>query len=137
MKKIIVIVFILVSNVVFAQSEIENIRVPLLNHVEGTANGDVSRLKKAFHPSFNLYYVANDSLKTWVGNEYIAGFKEGVKSNRIGRIVSIDYENNAAIAKIEVDMPARKRLYTDYLILLKYLGEWKIIHKSFTFIEYK
>jgi Putative lumazine-binding len=87
MRKIFVLAFVLISKVVFAQSEIENIRVPLLNYVEGTENGDITKLKKAFHLSFNMYYVANDSLKTWVGNEYIAGFKEGVKINRIGRIV--------------------------------------------------
>ncbi len=66
----------------------------------------------------------------------MAGTKEGQKSNRIGRVVSIDYTDSAATAKIEIDMPARKRLYTDYLILLKYEGQWKIIHKSFTFKEY-
>jgi Putative lumazine-binding len=136
MKKISILILFLFSSPLFAQSEVENIKIPLLDYIEGTANGDIERLTKAFHPNFNLYYVANDSLKIWTGKEYIAGFKSGLKTNRIGKIVSIDYEKNAATAKIEVDMPARKRLYTDYLILLKYQGEWKIIHKSFTFKEY-
>jgi Putative lumazine-binding len=136
MKKISILLLFLFSSPLFAQSEVENIKIPLLDYIEGTANGDIERLTKAFHPNFNLYYVANDSLKIWTGKEYIAGFKSGLKTNRIGKIVSIDYEKNAATAKIEVDMPARKRLYTDYLILLKYQGEWKIIHKSFTFKEY-
>jgi Putative lumazine-binding len=136
MKKILILLLFLFSTPVFAQSEVENIKIPLLDYIEGTANGDIERLTKAFHPNFNLYYVANDSLKIWTGKEYIGGFKSGLKTNRIGKIVSIDFEKNAATAKIEVDMPARKRLYTDYLILLKYQDEWKIIHKSFTFKEY-
>jgi hypothetical protein len=136
MKKISILLLFLFSSPLFAQSEVENIKIPLLDYIEGTANGDIERLTKAFHPNFNLYYVANDSLKIWTGKEYIAGFKSGLKTNRIGKIVSIDFEKNAATSKIEVDMPARKRLYTDYLILLKYQGEWKIIHKSFTFKEY-
>jgi Putative lumazine-binding len=136
MKKIFFLFLFFCSRSLYAQSEIDNIKIPLLNYIEGTANGDLERLNKAFHPDFNLYYVANDSLKILTGKEYIGSFKSGVKTNRIGKIISFDFEKNIGTAKIEVDMPARKRLYTDYLILLKYQGEWKIIHKSFTFKEY-
>ena len=51
-------------------------------------------------------------------------------------ITSIDYENNAAQAKVEIDMPGMKRLYTDYFLLLKMEGRWKIVHKSFTYRPY-
>ena len=119
-----------------AQTEIEKINKPLMDYIEGTANGEPDRLKRAFHPDFNLYFVQNDSVKMWSGKGYIANVKQGRKSNRIGKIISVDYENDAAIAKIEIDMPDRKRLYTDYLMLLKVKDDWKIIHKSFTFVEY-
>jgi Putative lumazine-binding len=118
------------------EKEFELINQTLLDYIEGTANGEPERLKQAFHKDFNLYYVLNDTLKIWNGQEYMSGTKEGQKSNRIGRVVSIDYVDNAAIAKIEIDMPARKRIYTDYLMLLKYENRWQIIHKSFTFKEY-
>jgi Putative lumazine-binding len=137
MKKIIFLLFICIQQLnAQKEKEFELINQTLLDYIEGTANGEPNRLKRAFHKDFNLYFAQNDSLKIWNGQEYIAGVKEGQKSNRIGRVVSIDYVDNAASAKIEVDMPARKRLYTDYLILLKYEGQWKIIHKSFTFKEY-
>ena len=119
-----------------AQTEIEKINKPLMDYIEGTANGEPDRLKRAFHPDINLYIVQNDSVKIWSGKGYIANVKQGRKSNRIGKIISVDYENDAAIAKIEIDMPDRKRLYTDYLMLLKVKDDWKIIHKSFTFVEY-
>ena len=119
-----------------AQTEIEKINKPLMDYIEGTANGEPDRLKRAFHPDFNLYFVQNDSVKAWSGKGYISNVKQGRKSNRIGKIISVDYENDAAIAKIEIDMPDRKRLYTDYLMLLKVKDDWKIIHKSFTFVEY-
>ncbi|MDX6183962.1 hypothetical protein LNP22_13180 [Flavobacterium flavipigmentatum] len=41
----------------------------------------------------------------WKGQEYIGNFKDGKKSNRIGRILFIDIENDAAIAKVEILMP--------------------------------
>lgn len=74
----------------------------------------------------------SSSFKSMEWTKHISGIKKGNKSNRIGRIVNIDIENNAASVKIEILMPTRKRKYTDYLLLLKYQGEWKITQKSFT-----
>jgi len=137
MKKVlcIAIVFLAIQTIK-AQGELESIKSTLMDYIEGTANGEPDRVKRAFHPDLNLYSVANDSLKVWYGQDYTGGIKQGKKSNRIGRIVSIDYENDAAVGKIEIIMPGPKRIYTDYLMLLKYQGSWKIIHKSYTFVPY-
>ena len=136
MKKLIVACALLIGISVHGQSEMQAINKVLYDYIEGTANGEPDRLKTAFDENFNLYFVANDSLRVWSGRNYIGGVKSGRKSNRIGKVLSIDYEGNAAVAKIEILMPARKRIYTDYLMLLKIKGQWKIIHKSFTFKNY-
>jgi hypothetical protein len=107
-----------------------------MHYIEGTANGQPERLKEAFHKDMNLYSVANDTLKTLSGKTYTSYYKPGQKRNRIGKIISIDYVNNAAIAKLEIDYPERKTLYTDYILLLKIEGHWKIINKSYTSEEY-
>lgn len=137
MKKIILVIFLIFSlSKINAQSEIEQINSVLYDYIEGTANGEPNRLKRAFHKDFNLYFVKEDSLQVWSGKQYVGNIKPGRKSNRIGKVLSIDFEGNAAVAKIEILMPARKRIYTDYLMLLKVNKEWKIIHKSFTFKNY-
>lgn len=119
-----------------SKSEIEQITATLMDYIEGTANGEPERLKSAFHPDFNLYTVSEtDSLRIRSGKGYIAGVKEGEKANRIGRIVSIDYEKDAAIAKAEIVIP-NWRIFTDYFLLLKYEGSWKIVHKSYTWRAY-
>jgi len=106
-----------------------------MNYIDGTANGEIDKLRKAFHPDFNLYSVTKeDSLRVWKGEEYIGGIEPGKKSNRIGRIISIDFENNAAIAKAEILIP-NWRVFIDYFLLLKYEGSWKIVHKSYTWRE--
>lgn len=116
----------------YAQTDLELIQETLTDYIEGTANGEPDRLRKAFHPDFNLYTViGDDSLRVWDGQDYISGFREGRKSNRIGRIISIDHENDAAIAKVEIVMPNRG-VYTDYFLLLKLKEGWKIIHKTYT-----
>ena len=115
-----------------SKSEIEQITETLMDYIDGTANGEPDKLRKAFHPDFNLYSVTEeDSLRIWEGKDYVGNTKEGQKSNRIGRIISIDFENNAAIAKAEILIPDW-RVFTDYFLLLKYEGSWKIVHKSYT-----
>lgn len=117
------------------KSEIEQITETLMNYIDGTANGEPEKLRKAFHPDFNLYSVTKeDSLRIWSGEDYIGGIKEGEKSNRIGRIISIDFEKDAAIAKAEILIPDW-RIFTDYFLLVKYEGSWKIVHKSYTWRE--
>lgn len=119
-----------------SQSEIEQITTTLLHYIEGTSNGEPERLEIAFHPDFNLYSVSDtDSLKIWEGSNYVSRIEPGKKNNRVGRIISIDFENNAATAKVEIDIPGW-RLYTDYFLLLKYQGAWKIVHKSYTWRDY-
>lgn len=117
------------------QSEIALITNTLMDYIEGTGNGEPERLKRAFHPDFNLYTIAGDTLWVRSGEKYISNVKEGKKTSRVGRIISIDYENDAAMAKAEIVIP-NWRIFTDYFLLLKYEGSWKIVHKSYTFREY-
>ena len=111
---------------------IAQITETLMNYIDGTANGEPEKVRKAFHPDFNLYTVTDkDSLMIRSGEKYISNIKPGEKANRIGRIVSIDVENNAAMAKVEIVVP-NWRIFTDYFLLVKYEGSWKIVQKSYT-----
>lgn len=123
------------ANAQSSKSEIEQITETLMNYIDGTANGEPEKLTKAFHPEFNLYTVDKDSLRIRSGEKYIAGVKKGEKTNRIGRIISIDLEKDAATAKAEIAIPGW-RIFTDYFLLLKYQGSWKIVQKSYTWREY-
>jgi len=141
LSKLLIIILVLSGTVTLysqtenSKSEIESITNTIMDYIEGTANGEPDRLRKAFHLDFNLYTISKDSLWVRSGKKYISIIKKGEKSNRIGRIISIDYENDAAIAKAEIVIP-NWRIYTDYFLLLKYQGNWKIIHKSYTYREF-
>ncbi len=118
-----------------SKTELDQISATLLDYIEGTANGEPERLRKAFHPDFNLFTVTRDSLNIRSGEKYIANIKVGEKTSRIGKIISIDYEKDAAMAKAEIIVP-NWRIFTDYFLLLKYEGSWKIVHKSYSWREY-
>lgn len=115
-----------------AGTETALIEATLMDYIDGTAKGQPDRLHRAFHPDFNLYAVRDDkSLRTWAGKEYVAGVKEGKTNSRQGKIISIDYEKDVAVAKVEILIPG-SRLFTDYFLLAKYEDQWRIIHKSYT-----
>lgn len=133
------LVFVL-SGIVNAQvtgkSDIEQITEILVDYIEGTGNGEPERLKRAFHPAFNLYAVDDKGgLLVRSGEQYVANVKKGQKTSRVGRIIAIDYEKDAATAKVEIVIP-NWRVFTDYFLLVKYEGSWKIVHKSYTWREY-
>ncbi|MEM8525931.1 MAG: nuclear transport factor 2 family protein [Bacteroidota bacterium] len=133
MKNILLLfAFFTLSQITFAQSETEAISQTLMDYIEGSTNGKPDLLKKAFHPDLNLYYVKDNAIKTWTGEAYIADTKEGKPTGESGRILSIDYENNAAVAKVEISHPKSATPYIDYFMLLKVEEEWVIVHKMFT-----
>ncbi len=141
MKLFKILVLVVTLNLfIYAQtkpkSDIEQITETLTDYIEGTANGEPERLRKAFHPDFNLYAVDDKNvLLIRSGEKYILGVKKGEKANRIGRIVAIDHEKDAATAKVEIVVP-NWRIFTDYFLLIKYEGSWKIVHKSYTWRDY-
>ncbi len=142
MKKILFIaltvltVLPLFSQTTETKSEIQEISETIMLYIDGTANGEPDKLREAFHPDFNLYTTKNDSLWIRSGEAYINNIKPGQKSNRVGRIISIDYENDAATAKVEIIIPGW-RVFTDYFLLIKYEGRWKIVHKSYSWRTYE
>ena len=111
--------------------ETQDIEAVLIKYIDGTSKGRPDLLREAFHPDLNLYARnPNDTLRVWRGQDYIGIFKSGEPINRVGRIVFIDQEGDIATAKVEIETP--RRLFTDYFLLVKYAGQWKIIHKSYT-----
>ena len=140
MKTVIVWILLSISTYNYAQnqhekSDFEQISETLMDYINGTGNGNAEQVRRAFHPGFNLYTVTKDSLWIRSGDDYITNIKVGEKNNRIGRIISIDYEKDAATAKAEIVIP-NWRIFTDYFLLLKYEGSWKIVQKSYTWREY-
>lgn len=115
------------------QNEIELITQTLNDYIEGSTNGKPDVLKGSFHPQLNLYSINKDQkLSIWSGVDYIKDTKQGVPTGEKGKIISIDYENNAAIAKVQISHPDHQRFFIDYFMLLKIEGHWTIVHKAYT-----
>lgn len=113
-------------------SEMDAVKVPLENYIKGHATGDGEYFKKAFHTEGNLIFVRDGKYTTRSFAEYIAGATgkpAADEAQRKRRIGNIEIVGNAAIATVILDYPTVK--FTDFMTLLKFNGEWKIVNKSF------
>lgn len=120
-------------HIIQAQSELVAISQTLTDYIEGSTEGQPNRLKTAFHPDLNLYSIGKEEkLNIWSGTAYIEDTKEGKPTGEGGKIISIDYENNIAVAKVEISHPKSPSTYVDYFMLLKIEGKWTIMHKMYT-----
>ncbi|RXM41552.1 nuclear transport factor 2 family protein [Flavobacterium sp. YO64] len=128
------ILFVLLSNLSFSQSEQSLIESCIQNYIDGTSYNKPDDISKAFYPEANLF-LSHKEKPLWVvpSSEYVSWFQKGKKgefNGRIGRIISIEYFNDIAIAKAEILIPERKQEFMDMFLLKKIQGEWKIISKS-------
>ena len=90
-------------------------------------------MRRAFLPTAHIEGIRDGKFLSWTANEYIAGFKgtpPADESQRKRWIDSIDISGNAAMARVTLDYPAGT--FTDYFVLLKVDGEWKIANKVWT-----
>ncbi|NER15404.1 nuclear transport factor 2 family protein [Leptobacterium flavescens] len=114
------------------ENEIQNIEKTIHHYFEGTAHSKDDRIKIAFWKDLNLYSVKEGKINVLPGEKYLEYFTKGKNFNRIGKILNIDLEKDAALVKLEIKMPDRNRIAIDYMLLLKINDSWKVIHKSFT-----
>ena len=108
-------------------------RKPLEAYLRGHATGDAAYIRQAFLPTAHVEGIRDGKLLSWTADEYIAGFKGSPPADEGQRkrwIDSIDISGNAAMARVTLDYPAGT--FTDYFVLLKVDGEWKIANKVWT-----
>jgi hypothetical protein len=108
-------------------------RKPLEAYLQGHATGDGSFMRRAFLPTAHIEGIRDGKFLSWTADEYIAGFNGKPAADEAQRkrsIDSVDISGNAAMARVTLDYPSGT--FTDYFVLLKVDGEWKIANKVWT-----
>src|SRR5580765_1504443 len=114
-------------------SEDALVRQTVETYLHGLKFNDVASLKKAFYPEAKLFFVKKDGqLGQLTQEQWYKGFEASAGKEEKGdlRIVSVDVTGNAASVKVLETYD--NAIYTDYLSLLKWNGEWKIVNKIYT-----
>ncbi len=131
------IISLLLLNQAFAlaqNAEYNSIKTTLSNYIQGTSFNNTQQIEQAFYPEANLYLEGKQAaLRIVPITEYLSWFKNattGQSNGRIGHILSIEYFNSIAIAKVEILIPKRDMRFVDMFLLKKLNGHWQIISKS-------
>ncbi|MFV0295661.1 MAG: nuclear transport factor 2 family protein [Hyphomicrobiaceae bacterium] len=105
-------------------------------YLDGLYEGDAAKIGQAFHGVSHLYSVAGDGSvddlprAQWLEKVAARPSPKSQGHARSDRIVAIDQSGpGTAFVKVECAVPPR--YFTDYLLLLKTGGGWKITAKSF------
>ena len=109
----------------------------LQTYFDGWYEADPDKLARAFHPDCHLFCVIDGKLD----NDAMPKVLDGVAHRTSGasrgdarhdRILSLDLASpTTALAKVQLSI--NRKLFTDYLSLIRLDSEWRIISKVFSF----
>ena len=119
--------------IVMAAEKDDAVRVPLNHYLMGHATGEASHMRKAFLPTAHIEGVRNGKFVSWTLDEYCARFSgkpEPDEPTRRRAIDRVDVSGNAAMAS--ATLVHGPTTFTDYFVLLRVDGEWKIANKVYS-----
>jgi hypothetical protein len=108
------------------------IHTALENYLRGHATGDSVYMRRAFLPTAHIEGIREGKFTSWTLEEYCDLFKGAPaddEATRQRRIDAIDLVGTAANAKATLAHGAVT--FTDYFVLLKVDGVWKIANKVY------
>lgn len=108
------------------------------NYFEGIFNGDVPRLRSAFHPQATLFGEVKGAPYYRTLDDYLAAVAQRQCPRDLGepfamKALALDVQGPIAVARLQVPMLGFN--YIDFLSLLKTDGQWQIVSKNFTHVD--
>ena len=107
-------------------------RKPLEAYMQAHATGDGDLIRAAFLPTARIDGVRDGKPVSRTLEEFASGFSGKPaedEAQRRRRIDAVEIHGNAGMAQVTLDYP--KVTFTDYFVLLKVGGEWKIASKVY------
>ena len=114
-------------------SEESGVRAAINQYFKGHATNDAATMRGSFLPSAHIEGNRRDQFTSWTVDEYVANFKGAPAADEASRkrtIDVIDVNGTAAMAK--ATLVHGQTTFTDYFVLLKVNGAWKIANKVYS-----
>ena len=114
-------------------SDEQAVRAVINQYFRGHATGSADEMRKAFMPTAHIEGIRSGKFVSWTVDEYCANFKGQPAADEATRkraIDSVDVSGTAAMAK--ATLVHGPTTFTDYFVLLKDNGEWKIANKVYS-----
>ena len=139
MKPSLFVILSFVSLTLQAQSTDENLVKQVITsaYIGGIHNrGPIEDIRKGFHPSFNMLRLIDNEIKPLPIEEWIVNIEKARKESTAsparteGKFITVDITENNAVVKLELYRD-NKKIFTDYLVLYKFIEGWRIVSKTF------
>lgn len=108
-------------------------RKPIEAYLQGHATGDPAYMRAAFLPTAHIEGMREGKFVSWTADEYISRFSgkpAADEAQRTRRIDSVEVSGSAGTARATLTFP--NAVITDFFVLLKVDGEWKIANKVYS-----
>ena len=116
-----------------AQSPDAGVRAAINQYFKGHATGDGAEMRKAFLPTAHIEGIRQGVFTSWTVDQYVGNFQGRPAADEARRKRTIDavsVSGNAAMASATLVHGATT--FTDYFVLLRVDGEWKIANKVYS-----
>lgn len=117
----------------FAAGDEDGVRTALQHYLKGHATGDASHMRLAFLATAHIEGIRGGKFVSATLDQYCAGFSGKPLPDEAAwrrTIDTIDLRGTAAMARITLTNGTVTT--TDYFVLLKVDGDWKIANKVWT-----
>lgn len=115
------------------QDEAALARKPIEAYLQGHATGDPAYMRAAFLPSAHIEGLREGKFVSWTVDEYTSRFTGNPaadEAQRTRRIDNVEINGTAGTARATLTFP--NAVVTDFFVLLKVDGEWKIANKVYS-----
>ena len=115
------------------QSDEAGVRAAIDQYFKGHATGRGDEMRKAFLPSAHIEGIRNGTFTSWTADEYSSRFTGKPAADEAARKRTIDTVNvSGDAAMVRATLVHGPTTFTDYFVLLKSGGEWKIANKVYS-----
>jgi hypothetical protein len=125
---------VLVAPTVDAQESADEsaVRQVIGTYFRGHATGQADTMRAAFLPTAHIEGLRNGAFVSWTVDQYVAGFRgqpAADESSRVRTIDVVDVSRTGAMVRATLKHGATT--FTDYFVLLKVDGNWRIANKVY------
>ena len=119
----------------FAQNADEDdraIRAVVNVYFRGHATANADTMRAAFHPTAHIEGIRNGQFVSWTVDQYVAGFRGQPAADEASRTRVIDVVDRVgSAAMVKATLKRGATTFTDYFVLLKVDGNWRIANKVY------
>jgi hypothetical protein len=101
-------------------------------YFRGHATANADTMRAAFMPTAHIEGIRNGAFTSWTVDQYVANFRGAVAADEASRTRVIDVVDlTPTAAMVKATLKHGATTFTDYFVLLKTDGRWKIANKVY------